>query len=268
MGNKIKEFIKQYIIENGLILALILFCIAKEVQKLLRIKTRLEFSLYFSEKNDMSIKNKINGWVALAGLLVAAMIASSGAYASIFPSIPDPGYPFFTNSFKLNANAGNWNVSGGGEFSFTPGMGETPYFGTQSTFRLSAKFNKNTGDFQSGTLSIKGALPGLNIDNKNTLLFSATLTGFGFDGNYLGSGDSLAGFSTSNLDGLICDLFGCTAAESVFLQFNGLLGSITGHERITGVATTTIPLPAAVWLLGSGLLAMGTISRRRKMIAA
>ena len=59
----------------------------------------------------------------------------------------------------------------------------------------------------------------------------------------------------------------CTTAESVIFNLGMMLGTTfdpLSHFNTTAIATTSVPVPAAVWLFGSGLGLMGVIAKRRK----
>ena len=49
----------------------------------------------------------------------------------------------------------------------------------------------------------------------------------------------------------------------VFTDFNGLSGDTIGVDDIV-FANTTVPVPAAVWLFGSGLIGLIGVARRKK----
>jgi hypothetical protein len=52
------------------------------------------------------------------------------------------------------------------------------------------------------------------------------------------------------------------------LAFIGAAGSATAATLTWNPTSTTVPLPAAVWLLGSGLMGLAGVGRRRKVTAA
>jgi hypothetical protein len=143
-------------------------------------------------------------------------------------------------------------------------------FGVQNTkYRLTAFFD-SYNVFQSGTVQIRGKIPGLVSGHGIQTLMTANLTSFA--SNALGD---LLGFNTDNI---VChpdiNVFAsCTTSESVYLALSkGIFedGKKEGWEKFgkfttTGVAITSIPVPAAVWLFGSGLLGLSAVARRKKM---
>ena len=42
-------------------------------------------------------------------------------------------------------------------------------------------------------------------------------------------------------------------------------GGAKGKYQTTGLAVTSVPVPAAVWLFGSGLVGLAGVVRRRKV---
>ncbi len=77
----------------------------------------------------------------------------------------------------------------------------------------------------------------------------------------------LWGFNTTNI---VCsDLIntltgGCTTDEVVYLNLLEAIGPDTGFDRIStaGRALTSVPVPAAAWLFGSGLIGLAGMARR------
>ena len=210
----------------------------------------------------MSI-TKITAWAAGTGFLLMALLASSSANAGVLvPGITDPSTPQFQHNVKIRANRGSWTLqTNNGLKDFTFNDGTNPIWnGDGFKYNFSAKFDQNSGVFLSGSMSIEGSIAGLGIMDKKTTLMSADLTSFGFN-----AGGSILGFNTTNI---VCDAglgVNCTMSESVLLFVDDLFnGDTLGRYHTTALAITSVPVPAAVWLFGSGLGFMGVIARRRK----
>jgi hypothetical protein len=104
---------------------------------------------------------------------------------------------------------------------------------------------------------IEGTIPLLGITT-DTILMTADLTSFGTDGGMW------VGFNTTNI---VCSsLLGvtCSTSESVVFYLDSLFQGVTAAARYSASAITTVPLPAAVWLFGSGLMCLIGAARRRK----
>lgn len=121
---------------------------------------------------------------------------------------------------------------------------------------------------KDGTLTISGVDPFGTSGKKVTLVTADYTEGSGiFSEDYYANGDDLFGMAiTGNADnGSLCPLWDfCTTNETVYIA--GDFGSdFTNINLKRGAnAVTTIPVPAAVWLFGSGLLGLIGIARRKK----
>jgi hypothetical protein len=119
-----------------------------------------------------------------------------------------------------------------------------------------------TFDFNFGTKN-KVTIKGATSEATGTLM-TADLTG-----DWAQNG-SLIGFNTTNIScapGITAWTGSCTTAEVVYFLLNGtpdFTQRTQGWASVTGIAYTSIPVPAAVWLFGSGLVGLVGISRRRK----
>jgi hypothetical protein len=133
--------------------------------------------------------------------------------------------------------------------------------GSLGNFDLNATFDSD-GTLIGGTVTIMGAIGDLGINDPSTVLMTADLVNFNFEGN-------LAGFSIGNIR-CATEIQNCKSAqgdiESVYVR---LAGSFTGIENLNGknyrstiASITTVPIPAAAWLMLSGLACIAGMARR------
>jgi len=213
----------------------------------------------------MSAIRSYNRPLAIAGVLIAAIFGNASVWALSLPGIPDSGLPAFGNSVKvqLNPNSGTLKILGRQSFLFEDGT--SVWQGGASQYTLLANFDPNGNLLAGGTVSLRGRIEGLGI-NSSSLLMSADLTSWvwGNENGSLGPNFDLLGFGTNNI---VCNpalLVNCTTNESVYVQldtpFNGNFNS--GVYLTTGFTTTTIPIPASMWLFGSGLALLCFVRRK------
>jgi hypothetical protein len=229
----------------------------------------------------MQAKSSSGMWCALTLLFVlpSVGIAASAVPNFLIGGVPPAGFPHFENpasitltkfgtsssaTFQLTAAS----TSGNFIFQYDP----TSAYTVTGTYSLTASFNA-TGVFTGGSLAINGTLPG--YDGPGTApattaqnLFSAHLVSFGND--IVPDITPVAlGFKTENFSGWATQ-FSDGSAESAYLyNFNvpGLMGMFTNPKFKTitfqGSAITTVPIPAAVWLFGSGLALIACVRRKK-----
>lgn len=208
----------------------------------------------------MSITTKLSALLASTLLL----LASSGAFADGIPGsiVPESGNQGFLNNVTVRANRGTWTISGKDGFKFFDGSGGV-WDGSNGQYRLSVSFDSN-GDFLSGDLSLKGKIPTLLTGNGPQLLLTANVISFDFDSTY---SDTLIGFGIENIDcNLELGIGDCHGySESIWITLDSAyLDDPNARFRNSGYAITTVPVPAAVWLFGSGLIFLSAAARKRR----
>jgi hypothetical protein len=128
-------------------------------------------------------------------------------------------------------------------------------------YDLKVKFLSGTE--VEGSVKVQGKIEPLLGGKAEKFSMTANLAGT-FD---VSNDDTLWAFDTSDIvcKGLENVLPGtCTNAEVVYLNLLEAIGPTVGSNVSTaGRALTSVPLPAAAWLFGSGLMGLLVVSRRR-----
>lgn len=218
------------------------------------------------------------------------------------PGVPPAGYPHFENDVKVSFKEARHSRDddddddrGGDAAQHNHKLHkwtlEATKHGRTQLFQVdpdeahkvqSAKFNlvsyfDEDLNFLDGSVSIEGKIKGLDV-NKKTMLWEADLSHFGFDNNASDGSPKSLGWTTTDPSGWAVDAGYWTGAdESVYLyeftkgnkpssalteMFAEGEGEKINHLHAT--ALTTVPVPAAVWLLGSGLLGLAGLGARAK----
>ncbi len=167
----------------------------------------------------------------------------------------NPGY---ASGSYTSANNHNSVTPGSGLAVFTSQALNSLYPGvsTATTTGLQEFLNGLQTDYQNGLSSLTGTETGTATET-----FASSETKYGFIGgpdlSTTGStAIKLFGFTGNGINGGTLQSY---ILGSVTLAANGTL-TITGNN-------TPVPLPAAVWLFGSGLMGLVGVSRRRKAAA-
>ena len=227
-------------------------------------------------------KNLILSMTGAALLCLGLLSSNEAAALSVAPSadlsgIPTAGTPsfnfndsrsdysntidsWFTNVVYIQAHGSGYTLYAYSEGDFTYWEDPTTsYKGTNGAFSLQAEFNLD-GTFNAAgtnTVTINGIIPG--VVNNDTELMSADLTAYNFQ-------DNLVGFATNNI---VCapGIINCLTAESVYFYTAGnfpTIANLAGNDFQTTMASkTTVPVPAAIWLMLSCLGLLGAFAHRR-----
>jgi hypothetical protein len=162
----------------------------------------------------------------------------------------------------------NFNTRNEGDFTFLGSLTNdyadvNAYEGVSGIFDLSAQFASD-GSLLGGDVTITGAVAALGLNDPDSFLMSGKLVDYDWEGN-------LFGFSIDNIQCNAVITFCATSAdqlESIYFQLDQeLTGAGSLRElgfRSSLSSTTTVPVPAAAWLMLSGLGWMGVIGVNRR----
>jgi hypothetical protein len=215
------------------------------------------------------VRRIITGAVlALGAITTTSSFAATTCDSNSISGLVDGSFPCFETSIELRfksrgphpdtltATYNSKTKKGGGISLFH--LSSADYVIKNTVFDFSATIQDS---ILTGSMSISGKIDSLNASG---LLMTADLTGvYGQDGK-------LVGFNTKDIwcsaaiNGAIGGS-GCTKAEVAYFSLDKMLDLNTNRsQKLYGTAYTSVPLPATVWLFGSGILGLVGISRRKK----
>jgi PEP-CTERM motif len=184
------------------------------------------------------------------------------------PGLVNGSYPFFLQNVTVTLKSkkdGNFRlkaksfgaVARKSTLYFSPSIDDT-YAIDKTFFRFKTRYSNGK---LTGKIRIKGKMPELGI-NKRQILMRADLKG---EWNSTGR---LIGFNTMNIEchAAINAVAPCTTDEVIYLsELKDVLnpGGTKGKYETTGLAVTSVPVPATVWLFGSGLIGLVGAARRK-----
>jgi hypothetical protein len=228
---------------------------------------------------------------AVVSILLFAVVGNTPVYANVI-QLENSGYPdgYFhlpgilpsgKPDFDHKVNTHVVRQGNNGSMLIVTGMGGNHYFNMSDEesypltggYVLKARFDSE-GSLLEGNVKITGSIK--NDDGMGSMgggkLFEADLGSDMSETDYAFTSD-LIGFNTSNItcSSVISQLIpdGCTQYGSVYLPldeggFDGLMDRYYSSGRAVTSMPSAIPVPAAVWLFGSGLIGLVGMARRRK----
>lgn len=151
------------------------------------------------------------------------------------------------NATGIGINIGLMSVEGAG--------------GMDGVYNADALLNFDTA---ANTIEIFGTVAGLGsgLGSTPSILLSGSFSSWDY-GPALGGGEFFMG---EGPDAKNADLLTALGIDpgTPFQHFGFSLESVNGNVNSTDIMNTAVPVPAAVWLFGSGLIGLIGIARRKK----
>jgi hypothetical protein len=210
----------------------------------------------------------VDGYAGDTGVTVDSVV--TGTRPTNFAASSDANL----SAFLAEATAGTtliWSVIGGGGNN---GGNKAEFVSTSNTGIINPT---NGGNLVGWSVGLNGAVNTINglilpADPAQNSLRSHDLSNLGLDYNPLGTSTDASNWFGGNQQNFVTGLgsqaklytvtaggFGGANQTTQTAAWNVTLSS-TG---LTYTAISTVPLPAAVWLLGSGLLGLAGVARRK-----
>ncbi|MAT64269.1 MAG: hypothetical protein CMN57_01335 [Gammaproteobacteria bacterium] len=198
------------------------------------------------------------GWKRLVAVaLGTAWLYASQAIAApldLMQQFPDIQVSELDISYDAGTGSFSANSPGDVMLAYSDGIDPTEYF--DWTYSLSASLDSGTGALISGSLEIR--------DGSSNLRLAGSLTAFG----YTDAGNTdVFEFLFDGIDGALAGDFGALGGIIINTSSSSFIGDFTTDFTATSLESDTfaavVPIPAAVWLFGSGLLGLAAAARRR-----
>jgi hypothetical protein len=219
------------------------------------------------------------GMLALGNASSFAACPDTSAFTqngcSLPPDLIDGSFAYFDQGAKVKAKNSKTGVLKKFQAKNEKKSASLLLFAPDDTFDIEkasvkVKANVQKDGSVKGSVKIKGKIDGLGISKKKTLM-KADLTGVwsvSDDGKLFGANtENIVCHDSINAHSL------CATSDVVYVTLSEAINS-TKKLTTTGAAITSIsaenvppseiPLPAAVWLFGSGLLGLVGTARHRK----
>lgn len=226
-----------------------------------------------------TLRSKFNSAVAVLGIAFALTVSANTSAVSLENPLGDSYYSVSPKpkidmtGIKLNYNKTLKSIYGysGGSSTFTLTRPDSTTMSFNGNFVMAAGTVTKTGELKYGGVfkfysndSAFGFGTYRNGSAKTGLVFGGKISTLGWSE----SADRVE-FGTKNFSGWACAQGWCTQSERLFFNnsdgFANALNSNQNWSRTTN-GTAVIPVPAAAWLFGSGLVGMIGVARRKKII--
>lgn len=196
----------------------------------------------------------------LQGVLFVSALPAHAALLSLNTALPDLQSDSLALAYDAAGNNLTLSESSAGNYFITL---DGNSFNTLSdvSFSLTATIDQ-AGALSGGNFAITGQSTALGIPATTTLL-SGAVSGFGYQD---GGPVDLFEFEITNLAGELAGLYGSTALVHATTEFGGTFNNSFSADFSAAAYSDTfavVPVPAAIWLLGSGLIGLAGIARRR-----
>jgi hypothetical protein len=182
-------------------------------------------------------------------------------------------------ALDTGTNTLKWSIQGGGQLSGSDAelgdVGAAQFVTTQTNNNTAQLSIRPTGVLDTWANITKTAQSlNTNSGGASSVFGTATASAGIFDTTtvntnpatwYLaGGGTAVTGLGSSNA----WNLYGVTGSgnSTVELSILGTASLSASGVTFAPTATTTVPLPAAIWLLGSGLLGLAGVGRRKAVV--
>jgi len=209
------------------------------------------------------------GNVSAAALLVLGFSVHEASALTI----PIPYFDDFNGigSTQLNMAPSGWTTVFGSVDSIASGniYNITCYLGSQGCVDLDGSTSQSGYFITSGTFNLAAGqtyqLSAQISGNQRGAVANDLIFGFANTFNVPLAAQTVLGIVSSSPFTLYSVLFTPTTAVTVEAFFYDILGNNNQGPILDDVSVTdtTVPLPAAVWLMLSGLAALGAVARRR-----
>jgi len=235
-----------------------------------------------SQSDVMLFAEVVSGSTVLGSYAGDTGVATGTTLTSSNLKISNSSDSNLQSLLTLGASAGNtveWAVLGG-QFSIEGAVTPGDYYLTTLTSGASSLQFTKGGNYSDWSTTLTGALQTVQanaVSGANSVFASTVAKGGVWDGTLgLSPTGNLSNWNLNGADNAVvgltagtgATLYGVTSGGTTDVSTPVALGTLSltasGLSYTpAGTGTSPVPLPAAVWLLGSGLLGLAGVGRRK-----